>query len=122
MKNFFYKFILPPGLIAIILVLGLAISRQVRRNYALHLDVVKIENKISKLQNINEEANREIKSFEDPSTIDKEARSRLNLKKEGENVVVILPSQTQKNRIEEISDKIPQEKTFWNSLRSWIGF
>jgi len=63
-----------------------------------------LQAEIQRLEEENERVKRDIASFENTETIEREARERLNLKKEGEKVVVILPSDGKQPK--ELSDDI----------------
>ena len=58
----------------------------------------------ARLQNSNEQARYNIEVLQDESILQTEARKQFNLKKEGEEVVVIYPSE-QENRREPLSDE-----------------
>ena len=55
----------------------------------------------------------QIATFGNERVIDKEARERLNLKKEGENVVVIIPAEKQ---VQLEAQPQEQKNSFWNEF------
>ena len=55
----------------------------------------------------------QIETFGNEGVIDKEARERLNLKKEGENVVVIIPAEKQVQL--EVQPQ-EQKNSFWDKF------
>lgn len=122
MKSFFSKFILPFLLLGLVAVLGFGTAKQAKRNYDLHAEVSGLEQEISALDERNNELRAQIDNFQDPSTIDKEARKRLNLKKDGEEVVIILPPQGEKNiEITEEAEQEPEKQnSFWQIIKSWF--
>lgn len=122
MGDFFKKFFLPPLLLGLVAVLGFGVAKQTKRNYDLHAEVSGLEQEISALDEKNVELRAQIDNFQDPSTIDKEARKRLNLKKDGEEVVIILPPQGEKNieTTEEAEQKTQKQNSFWQVIKSWF--
>jgi len=122
MKNFFYKFILPPALLVLIGILAVGVFNQAKKNYDLYAQISKLENTIESVEKQNQELQGAIENFQDPSTIDREARRRLNLKKDGEEVVIILPSGSEdKNIVEEQPTKASKEtRSFWDKIVSWF--
>ena len=75
-----------------------------------------LEKEIQKIQEKNKELKQQSSESSQESFIEKEARERLNLKKPGENVVVILPPKEEKQEIKE-------QKSLWqrilDMLKSW---
>ncbi|MEX0877353.1 MAG: septum formation initiator family protein [Candidatus Spechtbacterales bacterium] len=122
MKTFFYKFILPPTLLVLIGVLAVGVFNQAKKNYNLHAQISKLETNIESVEKQNEDLQKAIENFQDPSTIDREARRRLNLKKDGEEVVIILPPGGEdKNIIEEQSPETGDKaSSFWHKIISWF--
>ena len=122
MREFFNKFVLPFILLVFVIVLGSGVIKQVRRNIALNAELEQLQADVARLQEENKNTREEIDSFSDLSTIDKEARERLNLKKEGEHVVVVLPSEKEKAEENVIVEKPPSKETFWDKLKAFLGF
>ena len=122
MKSFFSKFILPFLLLGLVAVLGFGVAKQAKRNYDLHTEVGGLEQETSVLDERNNELRAQIDNFQNPSTIDKEARKRLNLKKDGEEVVIILPPQGEKNieTTEKTEQKPQKQNSFWQVVKSWF--
>lgn len=69
----------------------LALGNQIQKTLNFNLGVSELEAKLIFIEEGNKEIVEEIASFSDEDTIEREARERLNLKREGEYVVIILP-------------------------------
>ncbi|MDX1607916.1 MAG: septum formation initiator family protein [Candidatus Spechtbacterales bacterium] len=122
MREFFNKFVLPFVLLAFVIVLGSGVIQQVRRNIALSSELGELKADVAALEEENMRIREEVDSFSDPSTIDKEARERLNLKKEGEKVVVILPSEKDDPQESVAVEEKNEQKNIWDKLKAWLGF
>lgn len=106
-------------ILMVFLVIGL--FEQFKKNYALNKSAGILENEVLEIEISNEKLKAQIDSFQDPKTIDREARERLNLKKEGEEVVIIIPNE--KEDLQEIisTTKKSSNKSFWNRIKNWFG-
>ncbi|MEX2007978.1 MAG: septum formation initiator family protein [Candidatus Spechtbacterales bacterium] len=81
----------------LLLVLGtlllFGVVRQVMRAGEVGKEISVLEERLAAVQEQNEETQADLESLGDDTRIEKEARERLNLKKEGEHVVIILPAE-----------------------------
>ena len=108
-------------LLILIVFLAIGLSKQFKKTYSLNKAIDELEEKLTNTESENKNLKANIDSFQDPKTIDREARERLNLKKEGEEVVIIIPSE------KEVSPDIihttseSSSKSFWNSIKNWFG-
>lgn len=59
----------------------------------------------------NQELARTLQKFDNPEFLEREAKDRLNLKNQGEEVAVIVPEA-------QATSSMPAEKSFWSRLRS----
>ncbi|MEX0870059.1 MAG: septum formation initiator family protein [Candidatus Spechtbacterales bacterium] len=118
MKDIFSNYIAPVILVALMVIIGAGVAKQVRQGYALYSDVKQMEEKIEDLETENEEIKNIIASFNDPGTIDREVRNRLNLKKEGENVVIILPPEKANIAKIEENDAKEDDVSLWQKVKS----
>lgn len=75
----------------ILLILGSSLGREFYRKYRLQKEFDSLKSEIDKLENKNQDLASMLEYLNKESNLEKEARRRLNLKKPGENVVVILP-------------------------------
>ncbi|MEX2145171.1 MAG: septum formation initiator family protein [Candidatus Spechtbacterales bacterium] len=112
-----------------LLIMGLVVLfafmalRQIGVALKINSDVKTLEKKISELSAENKNIQEKTASFENPDTIDKEARTRLNLKKEGEHVVVLLPPDKQDYEDQFAPEEAsPDDASFWHKIMSWFGF
>lgn len=70
---------------------------------------------IESLEKQREELSQKISQTQTESFLEKEARERFNLKKPGEEAVVILAP-------EEKKEEVKEQKTFWQKILEKIGF
>lgn len=77
-------------LFAIFLILSFSLGREFYRKFKLSRELDSLKSEIDKLENKNKDMSSLIEYFNKEGSLEKEARLRLNLKKPGENVVVIL--------------------------------
>lgn len=67
----------------------------------------------------------ELENLQDPEFLDKEARTRLNLKKEGESVLVVVSENNfpPENFLKaESVGLFEKEGTIWFNLKSWLDY
>ncbi|MDX1535144.1 MAG: septum formation initiator family protein [Candidatus Spechtbacterales bacterium] len=117
MRNIFSAYILPAILIGFIGVLGFGIVTKTQKHNELYGDINALDEELTRIEEENSKLKAQIESFKNPETIDREARQRLNLKKEDEHVVVILPPDEE--TIEEVTEeKTPQKEdlSFWQKI------
>lgn len=77
----------------------------------------KIQSEIKNLEIQQGELAAKIKLYQDPDFLEKEARRKFNLQKEGEQAVVILPNEKEKSKI---TESVPQ-KTWLEKIKSWFN-
>lgn len=111
------------AIFGIIIFLVFIVIKQLGSAYQNTAQVKDFEERISKLNEENEQVKNTTDSFKDPYTIDREARTRLNLKKEGEHVVMIIPSGKENYQDQfTIATVESQGETVFDRIRSWLGF
>lgn len=81
-------------LIAVFLTLVTGIFQKIYYQYEARRELNKLNAELANLSNEKSGLNKLIDYYKNKSNVEKEARVRLNLKKEGEKVVIILPSAT----------------------------
>lgn len=74
----------------VIVLLGVATSKELYRKYQMRQGIEKLKGDIAALEGSNKDLASLVDSFQDPQVVEREAKKRLNLKKPGENVVIIL--------------------------------
>jgi len=111
-SKIFFIFLIP-----IFLALLVGIFQQFYHRYQVkkELDVLKAE--VANYNKQKEDLNKLIDYYKNKSNLENEARVRLNLKKEGENVVIILPTATSTENSGTLSQKnienLPNYKQWW---------
>ncbi len=88
-SKLFFIFLIP-----IVLVLIFGIFQNLYHRYKVQGDLNKLADEIAVLNKQKEDLNKLIDYYKNESNIEKEARLRLNLKKEGEQAIIILPAAT----------------------------
>lgn len=92
-------------LLAIVLYMFYSVGRLAFRNYQLNVEELKLRSDITSLENEIQDLKNQIVYFQSDSYKEKMARAKLNLQKEGENVVAIVPGP----KVEEVTEKPIQE-------------
>ena len=114
MKNFLKSKKATSLLAAILILIVLATGRLFAQKYFLSKQIKELEAKAEKIKSENDELGSMVSYFNTPQFKEKEAREKLNLRKDGE-VVVGLPG-----NFKNISTEIPQEKT--SNPKKWYDF
>lgn len=96
-----------------IIFIGKAGLREIRKKTELDEELVNLSSQIQAFEKKNQEISRLIENFSKKSYLETEARKRLNLRKSGEKVVVILPPEN------EIGIK-SEEKSELEKIWEWI--
>ena len=114
-SKMFFIFLLP-----ILLVLLIGIFQKIYYRYEIKKELDKLNVEIMDLNKQKEGLNQLVDYYKNESNLEREARLRLNLKKEGEKVVIILPSATSTNAAQDIISKnfvdtkdLPNYKQWW---------
>ena len=118
-KIFFIFFI--PILIALII----GIFQKIYYRYEVKGELDKLNNEINVLNEQKEGLSNLLDYYKNESNLEKEARVRLNLKKEGEKVVIILPTTTSTVTNEDgkvISRSSINKKDLPNYMQWWYYF
>ncbi len=103
-------------LIPIFLALLVGIFQQFYHRYQVKKDLGKLDAEIANFNKQKEDLNNLLDYYKNESYLENEARVRLNLKKEGEEVVIILPTATSTE-----SDKISSQRDTENmpNYKQW---
>jgi len=114
-SKIFFIFLIP-----ILLALVISIFQKLYYRYEIKGELDKLNTEIADLNKQKENLNQLVDYYKNESNLEKEARVRLNLKKEGEKVVIILPAATSTNESgEEITgvsgnmENLPNYKQWW---------
>ena len=115
-SKIFFIFLIP-----IFLALITGIFQEFYYRYKVQQDLNKFSAEIANLNKQKENLNQLVDYYKNESNLEKEARLRLNLKKEGEKAVIILPAATSTSETgESLSgpggvgiDSLPNYKQWW---------
>jgi cell division protein FtsB len=105
--------------ILIIIFLGSALGKEMYREYQIRKEIDSLKSDIEALEKNNYKLSQLVEYYETDEYREAEARKKLNLKKEGENVVIIKPSplSIERDDFEEKADQdnnLPNYKKWWN--------
>lgn len=91
---------------------GIGAVRMVRETLGLRLALGDTEEKLDKIQRQKAEAASRLAELETPEVIEREAKAKLNLKKFGEEVVVVVP--------EELHEP-PPARSWWERIEQFFA-
>jgi len=119
-SRIFFVFLIP---ISLALLVG--IFQQFYYRYQVKKDLDRLDTEIANFNKQKEDLNNLLDYYKNESNLENEARVRLNLKKEGENVVIILPTatSTESDKISSQRDieNMPNYKQWWHYFFSnWL--
>lgn len=119
MRNLFSKYILPAVLVGVIGFVCYASLIKLREQERLYNKAEALSNDLEELNIENDRLRAQIASFQNPDTIDMEARQRLNLKKEDEHVVIILPPDEEEieTTAEPVNKTEKMEQSWWDKVK-----
>ena len=114
-SKIFFIFLIP-----ILLALTVGIFQKLYYRYEVKGDLDKLNTEIADLNKQKNDLSQLIDYYKNESNLEKEARVRLNLKKEGEKVVIILPQATSTDKNSETISQsfddignLPNYKQWW---------
>ncbi|MFH1990758.1 MAG: septum formation initiator family protein [Patescibacteria group bacterium] len=109
-SKIFFIFLIP-----IFLALIVGISQQFYYRYQVQIKLNELNAEVANYKKQQEDLAKLIEYYQDISNLENEARIRLNLKKEGEKVVIILPTatSTSENVISGSDENMPNYKKWW---------
>lgn len=114
-KNIFFPVILGLVILAAISFLVITDLRMNKKRLELNLKIENLRKEIGVLEKKKQELSAGISQIPTEGYLEKEARERFNLKKPGEEVVVVLPP-------EEIQEEKPEEqRSFWQRILEKLG-
>ena len=110
-SRIFFIFLIP-----VFLALLIGIFQQFYHRYQVKKNLNELNTEIANFNKQKEDLSKLLDYYKNESNLENEARVRLNLKKEGENVVIILPTATSTE-----SDKIPSQRDVENmpNYKQW---
>jgi len=109
-SKIFFIFLIP-----IFLALLIGIFQQFYHRYQIKKNLNELNAEIANFNKQKEDLNNLLNYYKNESNLENEARVRLNLKKEGEKVVIILPiaTSTNENKISGDIENMPNYKQWW---------
>jgi len=109
-SRIFFIFLIP-----IFIALLFGISQQFYYRYQVQTKLNELNAEVANYKKQKEDLTKLIEYYQDTSNLENEARVRLNLKKEGEKVVIILPAatSTNENAVSDGDENMPNYKQWW---------
>lgn len=101
--------------LAIVLYMIFSVGRLAYKNYQFNMEEAQLRQDVSSLQNEIQDLKNQIVYYQSDSYKDKMIRTKLNMQKEGEKVVVIPPSP----EAEEVTEK---PKEVLNNPQKWLRY
>jgi cell division protein FtsB len=89
LKRIFYSKAMIFVLLLAFIWLSITLVRATYKKYQLDQEIVSVKNEMEKLDKKGQELNQMLDYFNSQNSLEKEAKEKLNLKKEGETVVMI---------------------------------
>ena len=89
LKKIFYSKATVFVLLLAFIWLGIVLVKATYKKYQLNQEIASVKNEMEKLDKKGQELNQMLDYFNSQNSLEKEAREKLNLKKEGETVVII---------------------------------
>lgn len=118
-ENFFHSKSFIFSLLIVLVLLLIVSGREAYRNYKINQEIKNLQKKIDELRKSNAELNELGRYLQSDEFLEKEARLKLNLIKDGEKLIIIKRSE------EEISPeekKVEENKNIPNILKWWEYF
>jgi len=113
------KTVIVIGLI-ILVFLSIALGKELLRRYEISSEIEQLETEIADLEQRNLDLDDMIDYFDTNSFVEKEARTKLGLQKEGETMVVLPDNESSKEAVD--IAKAETEKAQTNPQRWWNYF
>lgn len=111
-SRIFFIFLIP-----IFLALLIGIFQQFYYRYQVKKDLDKLNTEIANFNKQKEDLSNLLDYYKNKSNLENEARVRLNLKKEGEKVIIILPTATSTERdkmsLQKDTENLPNYQQWW---------
>lgn len=100
------------ALLVFLVLVGAGSYTAVRRAVLFSQEADATQKRVDELKNKKQELEARIQELEDPRAVEREAKERFNLKKQGETVVVVLP--------EPFPKPVEEKKGFWAMMRDRV--
>lgn len=124
MKALLSSYITALVLLALVIAVGVGVSRQFSAVSAFNDTLLALRGRLTQAEQDNKDVQQDLEELKSDERIEQEARQRLNLKKEGEYVVIIIPSDEEV--AVPVSGNVPQSgesepQGFFQNLFGWLG-
>jgi cell division protein FtsB len=106
-------------MLIVVFVLGSALSKEVYREYMIKKDIDTLKTQIESMKKDNYELSQLIQYYQTDQYKESEARARLNLKGDGEKVVMI---DNKKNNVEDVQKTADQQKNDALNYQKWWSY
>lgn len=113
-SRIFFIFLIP-----IFLALLIGVFQQFYHRYQVKKDLDKLDAEIVNFNKQKKDLSNLLEYYKNESNLENEARVRLNLKKEGEKVVIILPSATSTDENNGINSQEPENTENLPNYKQW---
>lgn len=109
------------GVVALLILagLGVAAGKETYRRMLLEREIAAVETELQNLKNQKEELEGKIAYLQDPANVEREAKTRLNLKRPGEEVILVVKKAASANAA--TFAETPPE-SFAAGVRAWWNF
>ena len=109
-----------------VLVVGIMFNaaRAQYKAWSIKADIRKLETEVERLDKENVSLAKLIEAFNDPAAIQRQARSRLNLRRPDEEVVILIPQEGAKDKAQTKSadnKETPQHSNLFKWWRKFFG-
>ena len=108
-------------LIPIVLALLFSIGQRIYYQYQARVEFNELAGQVEILKKQKDDLDNLVGYYNDKNNLEKEARIRLNVKKPGENVVIVLPQATSTGESSKLSS-VSESKTLPNWKQWWYYF
>jgi cell division protein FtsB len=108
------------GVLLLFIVIFSALAvREGRQWWTLYRELHQVEDETSAVRNRTEELARSLRTLQSPEYLEREARARLNVKKEGEEVFVVVGLEQLKKEEQFGRAPIEERSKVWENVKSW---
>lgn len=106
----------------IAVVVAASATRLSYKYYVIGQEIGKVNKEIAELTKEKQNLEQSLASFDDAGVLERQAREKLNLQKEGEHVVILLPSGETQMKQDESTQKPPRAHEPSNPVKWWRYF
>lgn len=109
-------------ILLILILIGVitALGKEGYRKYQLDREMASLKEEISSLKKENEEVSELLNYFESDEFLEKQARLKLNLLKQGEKLIIIRPEK--KDTLSSVSVEENKTKKDFSNIKKWLDY